>query len=140
MELVNVNLYAEGYYSKAIYEDNIWIKKSSYEKLKDNFPEKVYCGELDGKYSDVCGEVEIQDKWETDEDFIEGGRSKCDGDFLSDALRNLYYGNGLDYEAEQDEIEKYFDRLNVLESVTVRIPHSKINDLLAYAWELRYGN
>ena len=32
MELVNVNLYAYGYYSEATYEDNIWIKKSSYEK------------------------------------------------------------------------------------------------------------
>lgn len=140
MELVNVNLYAEGYYSEATYEDNIWIKKSSYEKLKDNFPEKVYCGELDGKYSEVCGDVEIQDKWKTDEDFAKKGRNKCDGDFLSDALRDLYYGNGFDYEAEQDEIEKYFDGLDVWVDVTIRIPHSKIIDLLAYAGELKYGN
>lgn len=28
MKLVNVNLYACGYYSKSEYEDNIWIKKS----------------------------------------------------------------------------------------------------------------
>ncbi len=26
MKLVNVCLYAEGYYSGSIYEDNIWIK------------------------------------------------------------------------------------------------------------------
>lgn len=29
--VVNVNLYAEGYYSGATCEDNIWIKESSYE-------------------------------------------------------------------------------------------------------------
>ena len=140
MELVNINLYAEGYYSEATYEDNIWIKKSSYEKLKDDFPEKVYCGELDGKHSEVCGDVEIQDKWKTDEDFAKEGRNKCDGDFLSDALRDLYYGNGLDYEAEQAEIEKYFDGLDFWVDVTISIPHSKIIDLLAYAGELKYGN
>lgn len=37
MKLVNVNLYACGYYSKSEYKDNIWIKKFSYEKLKDVF-------------------------------------------------------------------------------------------------------
>lgn len=46
MELVNVCLFAEGYYSGSTYEDNIWIKKSSYEKLKDIFPTKIGCGEL----------------------------------------------------------------------------------------------
>ena len=52
MELVNVCLFAEGYYSESTYEDNIWIKKSSYEKLKDIFPTEIGCGELDGKFSD----------------------------------------------------------------------------------------
>lgn len=28
MELVNVNLFAEAYYSGITYEDNIWIKKN----------------------------------------------------------------------------------------------------------------
>lgn len=37
MDLVNVCLYAVGYYSTTTYEDNIWIKKSSYEKLEDIF-------------------------------------------------------------------------------------------------------
>ena len=43
MELVNVCLFAEGYYGRT-YEDNIWIKKSSYEKLKDVFPEEISYG------------------------------------------------------------------------------------------------
>lgn len=53
MELVNVNLFAEGYYSGSTYEDNIWIKKSSYEKLANVFPEEISCGELDGKHDEV---------------------------------------------------------------------------------------
>lgn len=49
MELVNINLSAEGYYSGSTYKYNILIKKSSYEKLMDIFPEEISCGELDGK-------------------------------------------------------------------------------------------
>lgn len=44
-----------------MHEDNIWIKKSSYEKLMDIFPEEISCGELDGKHSEVMGEVDVQD-------------------------------------------------------------------------------
>ena len=76
MELVNVNLYAEGYYSGATYEDNIWIKESSYEKLRDIFPTEISCGELDGKHSEVMGEVEIQNNWHTDEDFAKAGSNR----------------------------------------------------------------
>lgn len=136
MELVNVNLYAEGYC--ATYEDNIWIKKSSYEKLKNDFIEEAYCGELDGKHSEVYGGVEVQDKWKTDDDFAKEGRNKCDGDYLSNALKDLYDNNNLDYETEQAEIEKYFDGLDVWVDVTISIPHSKIINLLAYAGELKY--
>lgn len=67
MELVNINLFAEGYYSESTYEDNIWIKKSSYEKLMEVFPKEISCGELDGKYSEVMGEVEVKDYSYTDE-------------------------------------------------------------------------
>ena len=59
MDLVRVYLYAEAYYSGAEYKDDIWIKKSSYEKLKDVFPEEISCGDLDGKFSEVMGEVSI---------------------------------------------------------------------------------
>lgn len=40
MELVNINLFAEGYYSGRTYEDNIWIKKSSYEKINGYIPRR----------------------------------------------------------------------------------------------------
>ena len=79
MELVNVCLFAEGYYSGSTYEDNIWIKKSSYEKLKDIFPTEICCGELDGKFSEVMGNVEIQDDWHTDEEYSKAGDAKHDG-------------------------------------------------------------
>ena len=132
MELVNVNLYACAYYSGSKYEDNIWIKKSSYEKLKDVFPEEISCGELDGKHSEIFGDVEIQDRWETDEDYAKAGIASCDGDTLENSLIDLYNENGLDWEEEQKEIKEYFDNLDVWEDVTVSIPSSKKIDLMAF--------
>lgn len=140
MELVNVNLYAEGYYSGATYEDNIWIKESSYEKLRDIFPTEISCGELDGKHSEVMGEVEIQNNWHTDEDFAKAGRSEGDGDRLELELINLYNEHGLDWDAEQDEIEKYFDGLDIWRDVTITLPESKILALRKYADSLIHND
>lgn len=140
MELVNVNLYAEGYYSGATYEDNIWIKESSYEKLRDIFPTEISCGELDGKHSEVMGEVEIQNNWHTDEDFAKAGRSEGDGDRLELELVDLYNEHGLDWDAEQDEIDKYFDGLDIWKDVTITLPESNSPALRKYADCLIYND
>lgn len=137
MELVNVCLYAEGCYSEATYEDNIWIKKSSYEKLRDIFPTEVSCGELDGKYSDVMGEVEIQDDWHTDEEVSKAGYAKHDGDLLEWELKDLYKNNNIDWDLEQKEIKEYFDNLDVWEEVTVTIPSSKKTKLMEFVETLK---
>ena len=136
MELVNVCLYGESYYSNATYEDNIWIKKSSYEQLKDIFPERGYCGELDGKYSDTHGDIEIQSVWNTDEEYAKCGWNRCDGDYLEDSLRDLYSSNNIDWEAEQKEIKEYFDSLDVWKDVKVSIPKSKLEEFYRFVSEL----
>lgn len=137
MELVNVNLYACGYYSDSEYEDNIWIKKSSYEQLKDVFPKEIGCGELDGKYSEVIGNVEIQDEWETDEDYAKAGVAECDGDYLEWELKDLYKSNNIDWDSEQKEIKEYFNNLDVWEKVTVSIPSSKKSELMRFIETLK---
>ena len=130
MELVNVNLYAEAYYSEATYEDNIWIKKSSYETLKDNFPTEIYIGDLDGKYSEVRGDIEIQNDWHTDEEYAKSlSDHENDGDYLESSLIDLYEKNGLNWESEQQEIKEYFNSIDVWKTVEVYIPSSKVDKL-----------
>lgn len=133
MELVNVNLFAEGYYSGKTYEDNIWIKKSSYEKIMDVFPEEISCGEIDGKYSEVMGKVEVQDYSYTDEYYAKNADIAHDGDYLEWSLRDLYESNGLDWVEEQKEINEYLSHLDLYEEITVSIPHSKVEQLIAFA-------
>lgn len=136
MELVNVNLYAMGYYSEATYEDNIWIKKSSYEKIKDIFPTEISCGELDGKFSEVMGDVEVQDDWHTDEEYAKAGIAKNDGYYLKWKLEKLYKENNLDWNSEQKEIKEYFNNLDVWKEVTISIPSSKEKELLEFVENL----
>lgn len=132
MELVNINLSAEGYYSERTYEDNIWIKKSSYEKLMDVFPKEISCGELDGKYSEVMGEVEVQDYSYTDEYYAKNADASHDGDYLEWSLRDLYESNGLKWVEEQNEINEYLSHLDLYEEVTVSVPHSKVKELMKF--------
>ena len=132
MELVNVNLFAEAYYSGMTYEDNIWIKKTSYEKLMSVFPEEISCGELDGKHSEVMGEVEVQDYSYTDEYYAKNADITNDGDYLELSLRDLYESNGLDWVEEQKEIIEYLSHLDLYEEVTVSVPHSKVEELMKF--------
>ena len=137
MKLVNLCLFEEGYYSGSTYEDNIWIKKSSYEKLRDIFPTEISCGELDGKHSDVIGEVEIQNDWHTDEEYSKACDTKHDGDYLEWELKELYKENNLDWNSEQKEIKEYFNNLDVWEEVTVSIPLSKKFELMKFVKTLK---
>lgn len=136
MELININLFAEAYYSGTTYEDNIWIKKSSYEKLMDVFPEKISCGELDGKHSEVMGEVEVQDYSYTDEYYAKNADIAHDGDILEWSLCDLYESNGLDWVEEQKEINEYLSHLDLYEEVTVSVPHSKVKELMKFVHNL----
>lgn len=136
MELVNINLFAEAYYSGITYEDNIWIKKTSYEKLMDIFPEEISCGELDGKYSEVMGEVNVQDYSYTDEYYAKNADMAHDGSYLKWSLRDLYESNGLDWVEEQKEITEYLSHLDLYEKVTVSVPHSKVKELMKFVENL----
>ena len=136
MELVKVNLYAYAYYSGVEYEENIWIKKSSYEKIKESFPTEVYIADIDGKYSETKGKVTVIENFKSDKEYAIEGKLECDGVNLSLELESVYKDNGLDYESEQEEIEKYLNNIDVYEKVTVKIPRSKVTELKTYAEKL----
>ena len=70
MNIVKLNVYAEAYYSGATYEEDVVISKSLYEKIKTELDEYdsennenargVYVGELDGKHSEVEGDLSVE--------------------------------------------------------------------------------
>lgn len=137
MKLINLSLYAEGYYSGSTYEENIWIKANSYEKIKDDLPEEIFCGELDGKHSQVYGDIEIQDWFESDEDLIKAGNATCDGDNLRNELIDIYENHNLDFESEEKEIGEFLNSLDRYIEITVNIPQSKKDELFEFVESLK---
>lgn len=137
MRLININLYAEGYYSGSTYEENQWVKADSYEKIKDDLPEEICCGELDGKHSEVYGDIEIQDEFKNDEDLANAGDGACDGERLRYRLIDVYKIHNLDFESEEREIEKYLSSLDRYVEVTVNIPQSKKDKLFEFVDSLK---
>lgn len=99
----------------------------------DVFPKEISCGELDGKYSEVMGAVEVQDYSYTDEYYAKNADVAHDGDILKWSLRDLYESNGLNWVEEQKEINEYLSHLDLYEEVTVSIPHSRVEELIAFA-------
>lgn len=136
MELVKVNLYAYAYYSGVEYEENIWIKKSSYEKIKECFPTEVYIADIDGKYSETEGKVTVKESFKSDKEYAIEGKLECDGESLKWELESVYENNNLDYEFEQEEIAEFLNSIDVYEKVTVKIPRSKVTELKTYAEKL----
>ena len=96
------------------------------------FPEEISCGELDGKHSEVMGEVEVQDYSYTDEYYAKNSDITNDGDYLELSLRDLYESNGFDWVEEQKEIIEYLSHLDLYEEVTVSVPHSKVEELMKF--------
>ena len=70
MDIVKLSVYAEAYYSGAVYEEDVVISKSLYDKIKTELDEYnsqsnenargIYVGELDGKHSEVEGDLYIE--------------------------------------------------------------------------------
>lgn len=139
MKLVNLILYAKGEYSGTIYEENRWVKSESYEKIKNDLPKEICCGELDGKHSgvEVYGDIEIQDEFENDEDLREAGVGKCDGNNLRDELIDIYKNHGLNFETEEKETEQFLESLDRYVEVTIIVPLSKRDKLYKYVQILR---
>lgn len=136
MELVKVNLYAYAYYSGVEYEENIWIKKSSYEKIKECFPTEVYIADIDGKYSETKGKVTVTTGFTSDKECAIEGKLEFDGENLRWELESVYKDNDLDYESEQEEIAEFLNSIDIYEKVTVKIPRSKVAELKTYAEKL----
>lgn len=137
MDIVNLNFYAEGYYSGSTYEENITISKEFYEKIKDKLEEMEVCVyELDGKHSTTYGNIEVQscneeniiDWWEETEN---------DGSFFYNELSwicKCYFN--LDLDKEIKEVEEYIDSLGTYEKIEIRVKKSQMDKLVEFMHKL----
>lgn len=137
MNVVNLCFYAEGYYSGQEYEENVTISEEMYEKIEHEIADmKVYVPELDGKYSEILGEIDVQ--------FCEESKIadwcscvKNDGELFWDKLKEICQYKGLDIVNDIEEVDKFINSLDFCVDVTLSVKKSKVDELKAFAESLK---
>lgn len=137
MNVVNLCFYATGTYSGQEYEENVTISEGMYEKIKDEINNmKVYISELDGKYSEVLGEIDVQPCEESEiADWYSD--TKNDGDSFWRELQKICQSKGLDIVKDVEEVENFIKSLDFCIEVTLSVRKSKVDELKAFAKSLK---
>ena len=137
MNVVNLCFYAEGYYSGQEYEENVTISEEMYEKIKDEIDNmKVYISDLDGKHSEILGEIDIQ-PCEENEIADWYSDTKNDGDSFWEELQEVCKSKGLDIVKDVEEVENFIKSLDFCIEVTLNVRKSKVDELKAFADTLK---
>lgn len=136
MDLTNINLYAEGEYSNNTYEDNIVIRRETYEKLKNQIKGiKCYITELDGKHSEVRADITIT-HYSEEEILDMTWDSGCDGDDLKETLGDIFAEQDLDLEEEQKIVNEYLSSLDTYVNLTIKVRHSNVEKVQEFCAKL----
>ena len=154
--LIYLNLHAEAYYSGAEYDETVFITPDDYRKYfcKEEVDEdKVYetahktwhdkeisVGELDGKHSEVMGDVYV-DLYEEPDIKEQYEEPNNDGTFLID---EMLYSAGITQwderqkvkEEIQSNVQKLIKEIGVYVVVSYRIPEDKVEELNTFVENL----
>ena len=115
MELVKLSCYGEGYYSGATYYETIFLLKEDYEKLNwDLSEEEVWLGELDGKHSEVYGDVYVNEISEEEQENY-NFETDDDGDCLFNHL--IYEKKDITEEIIEAMIKRALDYIDTIDSM-----------------------
>lgn len=145
MDIVKLNVYAEAYYSGATYEEDVVISKSLYEKIKTELDEYdsennenargVYVGELDGKHSEVEGDLSV-------EVYSEEEIADCswdlneDGDCLYYKVKDICDENDLDLDADIKSVQNYLKNVDSYVEISLTVKKSNVDKIKEYAESL----
>lgn len=153
--LIYLNLHAEAYYSGAEYDETVFITPDDYRKYfcKEVDEDKVYetahktwhdkeisVGELDGKHSEVLGDVYV-DLYEEPDIKEQYEEPNNDGTFLID---EMLYSAGITQwnerqkvkEEIQNNVDKLVKEIGVYVVVSYKIPEDKVEELNTFVENL----
>lgn len=154
--LIELNLYAEAYYSGAEYNEVVFITPQDYIKyfgsgqdtdaetfeecVKNQWEGREVCvGELDGKHSQVYGSISV-DFWNAERIAEYWEQPDNDGDKLLYALADEASSPDDSYSQVIENIQKHVNELikSIGTKVTVecRVPKDKVEELRAFVEQL----
>ena len=132
MNLVNINVYGEGYYSGSSYEESIFLLEEDYKELgKDLDGIEVYLGELDGKHSEVYGEVYVEIITEEMQKTYNFNKNN-DGEELYDLIEELSPNS----KNMIERAKKYIETLDSLVDITFTVKKSQVEKIKEVVLEL----
>ena len=132
MNLVNINVYGEGYYSGSSYEESIFLLEEDYKELgKDLDGIEVYLGELDGKHSEVYGQVEVEIITEEMQKTYNFNKNN-DGEELYDLIEELSPNS----KNMIERAKKYIETLDSLIDITFTVKKSQVGKIREVVSEL----
>ena len=97
---------------------------------------KVYISDLDSKYSEILGEIDIQ-PCEENEIADWYSDTKNDGDSFWKKLQEVCKSKGLDIVKDVEEVEKFINSLDFCVEVTLSVRKSKVDELKEFAETLK---
>ena len=96
---------------------------------------QVYIPDLDGKHSEVRGDIDIQPCEESEiGDWY--SETKNDGESFWERLQEICQEKGLDIVKDVEEVDKYIKGLDFNVEVTLTVRKSKVDELKALAEKL----
>ncbi|MEG2289577.1 MAG: hypothetical protein RSC24_06380 [Clostridium sp.] len=94
MKITEINMYGEGYYSGSSEEENLLVTTEFYNKfLKDKVENRlmetgICLGELDGKHSEVYGEIGFI-HYDNDKELVSRHKPENDNNSLRDEIFDI---------------------------------------------------
>lgn len=124
MNIIRINGFAEGYYSGNTYEENIYLLEDDYENIKDCVPDVFYVGELDGKHSEVEGDITIE--MLTPEEQLKHNFE--DSSYGNDVLYSIDYSSS-EIKEMKERAKKYIDALDSMVEFKAEIKKSQVESV-----------
>ena len=145
MDIVKLNVYAEAYYSGATYEEDVVISKNLYEKIKTELDEYdsennenasgIYVGELDGKHSEVEGDLSVE-IYSEDEVGDYSWDLNEDEDSLYYKVKDICDEKNLDLDKDIENVKEYLKNIDSYVEICIRTKKSNVDKIKEYAESL----
>lgn len=142
MDIVKLNVYAKAYYCGAVYEEDVVISKELYDKIKTELDEYdsennenangIYVGELDGKYSEVEGDLSVEVYLEDEVSDYDWNLNE-DGDMLYYKVKDICDEKDFDLDEDIKLVKEFLSNVDSYVEITISTRKSNVKKIKEYA-------
>lgn len=133
MNLVKIDVYAEGHYSGNTYEEVVFLTEDTYNKAKKEIDTlEMYIYDLDGKHSEVKADIDIEimdtERLLKEEDI---SCTSGDDDNLFFRLSDILEEEGIKIGDELDKVSEHIKSLDTKVTINITIKRSQKEEVVS---------